>query len=241
MQPINNPNIKSNTPIILAVVGSAILLVSLFLPYLTISVPGTSASIDGTSSVLGFIAIIGAIALSVSSAIKYNSSHFREDFSTVRTLTILSTVAGILGVVLYVLSYQATIDYIKTSYGVDASGIINFGIGFYGVCLGTIVIGSPFFKISSLLNYYPSKWVNRPMYVNYGVPVQQGPYVPQNQPYANNQVQNPQFVQPQQQQQKLVSTTQQTPNSDHLYCPNCGTQIASNSRFCTNCGFKRNG
>lgn len=234
MQQMNNPNIKSNTPIILAIIGSAILFVSLFLPYLTISVLGSTASIDGTSSPLGFILIIGAIGLSVWSAIKYNGSHFREDFSTAKTLTILSAIAGFLGIGLYVLSYQATINYIKTAYGVDASGIINFGIGFYGICLGTIVAGSAFFKISSIVNYYPSKWINRPMFVNYGSPIQQAPNIASNQPYTNNQGPVPQFM-PQQQ----VNVPQQTPNETHLYCPNCGTQIPSNSNFCPNCGFKR--
>ena len=95
MIPNSGPTHRNNNSIVLLLIGSFVLAISVFLPYLVISIPsGGQDTINGLKVLLAFIFLAGAIVFGFLSAWKFNKSYFREDFSASRNLAIISAISG---------------------------------------------------------------------------------------------------------------------------------------------------
>ena len=210
----------------LLLIGSFALAISVFLPYLVISVPlGGQETLNGLKVPLAFIFLAGAIVFGFLSAWKFNKAYFREDFSGSRNLAIISAILGGISIALYYLAYQLSINDIQQTYGVDISSYLSFGIGFYGFILGTILIFIAAMLINGLINRYPSKWPNRNQMSYFA-------------PNFQVQSQNP-FNPPASQVFSTPEPSQVPQPSISSFCTNCGTKFVENQNFCTNCGAKK--
>lgn len=235
MQPLPNQVLKTNIPIFLSFFGSVILIDSLFLPYLTFSFYQSAVTYDGFSSLAGFILILIAIGLSLTSIFTYHRSHFREEFKSSRNLTLFSGITGLLGIFFYIFGYENFTNTMKTNYNVNIVNL-HLGLGFYGICLGTMIVGSSFIKINSTMNVYPSKRLSIPMSTpqNYRTTSYY-----QNSPKfstQNSQSGSPQQMSLVQQSSNVIQRSQDS----FQRCQNCGNQLPVDCTFCTTCGAKIN-
>ena len=223
--PNSRPTQRNNNSIVLLLIGSFVLAISVFLPYIVISNPsGGQDTINGIKVLLAFIFLAGAIVFGFLSTWKFNNAYFREDFSGSRNLALVSSILGVISIALYYLAYQLSINDIKQTYGVDISSYLSFGVGFYGFIFGTILIFIAAITINGLINRYPSKWPNR----------NQMPYY---DPNSQNPYQSP--INPHLPSVSILPEPSQAPQlSSGKFCTNCGTKYNENQNFCTNCGVK---
>ena len=146
---MNSQAIKSNVPIVLEVIGSGSLFLSLFLPYLTFSYSGTFITFNGFSSPLAFLLIFVAIGLSIISIYKYNKSVNKEGLGSSKNFSLFSTISGVAAISIYILAYQSTINAFKSEYYIDISSYLDYGIGFFGFCFGTLLLCVSVFKLNT--------------------------------------------------------------------------------------------
>lgn len=165
----------------MSLLSSFLLGISVFLPYLTLSLPlGRIISINGLEAPLALIFLLGSVTFVFLTAFHFNKSHFREDFSFSRNLSKIAFILGVVYILFYVLAYLLTIEEIKndSSSGIDIAPYLSFGLVFYGFILATLINFVVMLSIHGMKNNYPSKWPNRNFTQRYKQPMYQQPIYP---------------------------------------------------------------
>ena len=141
MQPMTYQTIKNNTPFLLVLLGSFLVILSTFLPYMTVSFIITiNFNAFDLSSLIGLILVAGGI-ISIIGAIKYNSAKVFDDYTFSEKFSLVGFIVQVIGFVLVFINYNNTTNEIDTTFGSGTSQyLINFGYGLLIGVFGAILV-----------------------------------------------------------------------------------------------------
>ena len=154
-----NNGMKNNYLLLLLLIGSFILLISIFLHFIIFNVPQVGLiTVHGFDLLLPVLFLFGATIFGFLVSLGYYKVKFKERFSFIRKISLISTIFSILSIVSYIYTYQYYIASMDSSNGVKVSPFFSLGKGFFSLLDGSLIIILGTVLLRSKPNNFPSRW-----------------------------------------------------------------------------------